>query len=155
MSIRAIDATLSATDLEDVMAALETVRQKLPFLVGLTPTERRQLAKIGRKSQTFVVKALDMAATHTELMPRCLNVEEARRDVELFEALNPVLQTLNQLRELVEDTQMVVGSEAYAAARLAYSSAKTSGKGMGLDGVVDDLSLQFSRKTRKVQAVAE
>ncbi|MBW4523318.1 MAG: hypothetical protein KME16_27075 [Scytolyngbya sp. HA4215-MV1] len=32
---------------------------------------------------------------------------------------------LSRLPELVEDTQMMVGSEAYAAARLAYSSAKT------------------------------
>ena len=125
----------------------------MPFLVGLTPDDRRKLPKLGRKSQTFVVQALDMAANHSELMPRCLNVEEARRDVQLFEALNPILQNLSRLRELVEDTQMVAGSEAYAAARLAYNSAKTSGKNMGLDEVVSDLSRQFSRKSRKAPMV--
>ena len=154
MTIRPIDSTLSAAEVEDVLATLDTIRQKLSFLVGLTPTERRQLAKLGRKSQTFVVKALDVASQHSSLMPRCLNVEEARRDLDLFEALNPVLQSLNQLRELVEDTQMVAGSEAYASARVAYSSLKTVGKSMGLDEVVEDLSQQF-RKTRKAQLPAE
>ena len=154
MTIRPIDVTLSTAEVEDVLATLDTVRQKLSFLVGLTPTERRQLAKLGRKSQTFVVKALDVASQHSSLMPRCLNVEEARRDLDLFEALNPVLQSLNQLRELVEDTQMVAGSEAYASARVAYSSLKTVGKSMGLDEVVEDLSQQF-RKTRKAQLPAE
>jgi hypothetical protein len=150
MNMPAIDAVISTTDMKEIMAAFEIVEEKLPFLIGLTPMERRQLTKIGRKSQTFVIQALDMAEQHSELMPRCLDVEEARRDMELFEALNPLLQKLSRLRELVEDTQMVVGSEAYAAARLAYSSAKTSGKGMGLDEVVSDLSQQF-RKTRKAQ----
>ncbi len=151
MTIRPIDAILSEQDIEEVMAALDTVRQKLPFLVGLTPEDRRKLPKLGRKSQTFVMQALDMAENHSELMPRFLDVKEARRDVQLFEALNPVLQSLSRLRELVEDTQMVAGSEAYAAARLAYNSAKTSGKNMGLDEVVNDLSRQFSRKPRKAQ----
>ena len=112
MTIRTIDTTLSTAEVEAVLAALDAIRQQLSFLVGLTPTERRQLAKLGRKSQTFVVKALDVATQHSSLMPRCLDVEEARRDLDLFEALNPILQSLNQLRELVEDTQMVAGSEA-------------------------------------------
>jgi hypothetical protein len=150
MTIRTLDVTLSLSDVEEVLMALETIRQKLPFLTGLTPAERRQLAKLGLKSQTFVVKALDAATQYSNLMPRCLNIEEARRDLALFEALNPVLQSLSQLRELVEDTQMVAGSEAYAAARVAYSSIKTVGKSMGLDEVKDDLAQQF-RKTRRVQ----
>lgn len=154
MTIRTIDATLSSTDVEEVLTALETVRQKLSFLGGLTPTERRQLAKLGLKSQTFVIKALDAATQYSNLMPRCLNIEEARRDLALFEALNPILQSLSQLRELVEDTQMVAGSEAYAAARVAYSSIKTVGKSVGLDEVKDDLAQRF-RKTRKVQPQTE
>jgi hypothetical protein len=154
MTIRTIDITLSTAEVEEVLAALETIRQKLSFLVGLTPTERRQIAKLGRKSQTFVVKALDVAAQHSSLMPRCLDVDEARRDLALFEALNPVLQSLNQLRELVEDTQMVAGSEAYASARVAYSSLKTVGKSMGLDEVLEDVS-QLFRNTRKAPLLTD
>jgi hypothetical protein len=149
MMNQTIDATVTRQNMEDIVAALKTIREQLP-LVGLSVQERRQITKMGRKAQTFTVRALDMATQHNDIMPRHLNIAEARRDLALFEALNPILQAVNHLRELLEDTQMVAGSEAYAAARLAYNSAKVSGKNLGLDEVIDDLSQQF-RRTRKTQ----
>jgi len=153
MTSNLITATLSAAEIEDILVSLEAIRQKLSFLVGMTPVQRRRLAKMGSKSQTFVVKALDAATQYASLMPACLDIEEARRDLALFEALHPVLQSINQLKELVEDTQLLAGSEAYAAARVAYSSIKTVGKSQGLDEVVSDLGRQFQR-TRKAQPSA-
>jgi hypothetical protein len=69
-------------------------------------------------------------------------------DLDLFDALNPVLQAVSELHELVEDTQTIVGSEAYAADRLAYQSAKTTGKNMGLEDVVSGVSLRFRKRRR-------
>lgn len=127
------------------MDALQTIRTKLSFLVGLSPYDRRHLAKIGRKSQTFTVQALDMAAQHPEFMPGGLDLDAAQRDLDLFTALTPVVQNLQELHQLVEDTQMVAGSEAYAAARTAYKAAKTFGDGAGLDKVLDHISLRFQQ----------
>lgn len=79
-----VSATLSADDLEAIMTAIATIRRRLPFLAGLTPNERQQIVKIGRKSQTFVSQALDVAESHIDLMPRCLDAAEARRDLALF-----------------------------------------------------------------------
>ncbi|MBE9112268.1 hypothetical protein IQ273_22980 [Nodosilinea sp. LEGE 07298] len=112
------------------------------------------MTKMGLKSQTFTTRALDMAAQHIDMMPRHLDVEEACRDLALFEALNPILQAVNHFKELLEDTQMLAGSEAYAAARLAYNSAKVTGKNRGLDDVMEDLSQQF-RKSRRQSAIAQ
>lgn len=77
-----------------------------------------------------------------------------RQDVELFEALYPILLSLTQLQELVDDTVMEVGSEAYAAGLVVYNYAKASGKGAGLDNVVDDMGRRFARKSRSVQPQA-
>jgi hypothetical protein len=150
MPTPSIDVTLSQQKIDNVLAAFKTIREELDFLIGLSNEERRQIPKMGRKSQTFTVRALDMATQHSDVMPRHLNIEEARRDVALFEALNPILQSVNHLRELIEDTQMLAGSEAYAAARLAYNAAKVSGKNLGLDDILEDLSQQF-RRTKKTQ----
>jgi len=149
MTTNLITATLSPDEVAEILESLEAIRQKLSFLVGLSPIERRRIAKMGHKSQTFVVKALDAATQYTDLMPACLDIEEARRDLALFEALHPVLQSINQLKELVEDTQTIAGSEAYAAARVAYSSIKTVGRSRGLDEVVSDLARQFQRTRRE------
>lgn len=150
MDIQTIDATITQQQVDNIVATVTSIRDELDFLIGLSPQKRREVAKMGRKAQTFVVRALDMAEQHHQVMPRNLNIEEARRDLALFEALNPILQAVTQLRELIEDTQMVAGSEAYAAARLAYNSAKVSGKNLGIDDVLEDLSQQF-RRTRKAQ----
>lgn len=154
MTIRSIDATLTQQEIDTIITALKTIREQMPFLIGLSVQERRQIPKMGRKAQTFAVRALDMAVQHNEVMPRHLNIEEARRDIALFEALSPILQAVNHLRELLGDTQMLAGSEAYAAARLAYNSAKLSGKNLGLDEVMEDLAQQF-RHARKVQIPTE
>jgi hypothetical protein len=148
MSLEKIDVVFTQSDVDEVMNALMVVHKKMPFLKGLTVVQRRQISKIGRKSQTFVLQALAIAKNHPELMPGCFKLDEAHRDLDLFEALNPVLQAIGELHELVEDTQIIVGSEAYAAARLAYQSAKTTGKNMGLEDVVSDVSLRFRKRRR-------
>lgn len=74
-----------------------------------------------------------------------------RQDVELFQALHPILLSLTQLQELVDDTYLAVGSEAYAAGLVVYNYAKNSGLGAGLDAVVDEMGRRFARKSRGTQ----
>lgn len=151
MSDNRISATLSQADRDAVMKAIATIREKLPFLVDLTAEERRALPKMGDKSRAFVSKALEVATQNQDFLPRSFDLEEMRRDVEMFEALYPLLLALNQLQELMDDTYVAVGSEAYAAALLVYNYAKASGKGAGLDAVVDEMGRRFARKSRSVQ----
>src|ERR1043165_4954711 len=108
-----VNATLSAADQQAVMAAINTIREKLPFLIDLTTDERRTLPKMGDKSRTFVGQALTLATQNSDFLPRSFDVEEMRKDVELASALQPIMAALTQLQELVEDTYTEVGSEAY------------------------------------------
>lgn len=151
MSDNRISASLSQADRDAVMKAISTIREKLPFLIDLTTEERRSLPKMGDKSRAFVSKALEVATQNQDFLPRSFDLEEMRRDVEMFEALYPLLLSLNQLQELMDDTYVAVGSEAYAAALLVYNYAKASGKGAGLDAVVDEMGRRFARKSRSVQ----
>jgi len=53
-----------------------------------------------------------------------------RKDVQLLNAPYPMLQAINQLQQLMDETVTVVGSEVYAAALVASSRyAKDSGQG--------------------------
>jgi hypothetical protein len=152
MDMNRISASLPAADQEVVMLAIATIREKLSFLLGLTPEERRGLCRMGDKSRAFVDKALELATQNAELMPRCLDIDEMRRDLELVEALYPVLLSIAQLQELIEDPYLLAGSEAYAAARMAYNSARANGRGMGLNTTVDQMGRRFERKSRKRQS---
>ncbi|BCL36864.1 hypothetical protein [Nostoc sp. MS1] len=149
-----VSAKLTPADREAVMQAINTIKEKLPFLVDLTTEERKSLPKLGDKSRAFVSKALEIATQNPDFLPRSFDLDEMRRDIELFEALYPILLSLTQLQELVDDTSVAVGSEAYAAGLMVYNYAKASGKGAGLDSMVDDLGRRFARKSKKVQPQA-
>ena len=150
MTDNRVSATLSNGDLKAVLAAINTIREKLPFLIDLSPSERQSLPKMGDKSRAFVTKALEVATQNPDFLPRSFDIEEMKKDVELYEALYPIWQTLTQLCELVDDTQVVVGSEAYVAALLVYNYGKNNPLVAGLDEVMDDLGKRFARRSRQV-----
>ena len=151
MSTTPISATLAQTERDAVLQAISTIKEKLPFLVDLSSDDRKTLPKMGDKSRAFVSKALEVAAQNPEFLPRSFDLDEMRKDVQLFEALYPVLLSLTQLQELVDDTSLAVGSEAYAAALQVYSYAKASGQGAGLDTVVAEMRKRFTRKPVKLE----
>lgn len=146
-----ISASLNPTDREAVMEAVATIKAKLPFLIDLSAEERKALPKMGDKSRAFVGKALEVATQNPDFLPRAFDLEELRKDVQLFEQLYPLLLSLTQLQELVDDTCLAVGSEAYAAALQVYGYAKASGNVGGMDAVVSEMGQRFARKPRKVK----
>jgi hypothetical protein len=148
MADNRISASLSTADRQAVLDAINTIRQKLPFLVDLSPEERHTLPKMGDASQAFVAQAIQVAEQNADILPRSFDVEEMRKDVDLLNALSPVRNALAQLSELVEDSYMATGSEAYTAALLVYQYARSAGKGAALDGALDALGQRFARKSR-------
>lgn len=147
-----VSVSLSQADRQTVLDAINTIRQKLPFLIDLTPEERRTLLRMGDKSRGFVTQALTVAEQNEDILPRSFDVAEMRKDVELLDALASIMASLSQLTELVEDTYMAVGSESYASALLVYQFARAAGKGPALDGALDALGQRFARKSRTAVA---
>lgn len=148
MTDNRVSASLSDADRRAVLAAVQTIREKLPFLVDLTPDERHRLPKMGDKSRAFVEQALTIATQNPDVLPRSFDVEEMRKDVELMDALRPFAAALAQLYELVDDTLLEVSSEAYAAALAVYQYARAAGKGSALDDLLEGMAQRFARKSR-------
>lgn len=152
MSTDRINTSLSDTDRDAVLAAIALITSKLPFLDDLTPTERRDLPKLGDKSAGFVHHADVLARQDDSFLPRNFDLPEFQSDAALFAALAPIRAALMQLTEKVDDTTMLVGSEAYVAALIVYQNAQLNGRGEGFDTLLDELSRRFARKTRKPDA---
>jgi hypothetical protein len=143
-----VSAAISEADQQAVLAAIETIRQKLPFLIDLSPEQRRSLPKMGDKSRAFVGKALAIAQHNSNFLPRSFSVEEMERDVKLTESLQPILVSLTRLFEQLDDTFMEVGSEAYAAALVVYQYGRNSSDGELLETLLDDMGQRFARKSK-------
>jgi hypothetical protein len=147
MTENRISGRLTGDDLNAVLTAIQTIKSRMPFLQSVGSEELKRLPKIGDKGLAFVKKALELAAQSDDFLPRSFDVQEMKNDVDLYEALLPIRIALAQLTEMVDETAALVGSEAYAAGLVVYNSAKMSGKGAGLEGVLDELGKRFARKS--------
>ena len=154
MNMNRVSATITKADEEAVIAAIDTIGQKLPFLIDLTTTERVAITKLSDKSQAFVRKALEVAAQNQGMLPVSFSLEEMRKDAELFERLSTIRIALDKLTNKVDDTTMQTGAEAYAAARAVYAATKTPYATPALRTAADELSRNFRGKRRAAAAAA-
>ncbi len=148
MQINRISAELSEQDQKDIIAAIAEIKEKMPFLISLTGEEIRDLVKMGDKGRSFTAKAVEIVAHNPDIMPRGFDIDEFRRDMELFQSLEPIRAQLTQLLQLVESTQTLVGSDAYMGALVVYQQVKHNPLGVALDDAADHLSRRFVRKAK-------
>lgn len=139
--------------MKNIQAGLDMIHSNLPNLITLTPEQRRTLPKMGDKTQAFVSKSIDYARQNPDVLPKYLDINEYTKDVEAYNRLFQIAAPTQKLVEEVDDTMLLVGSEAYTASLAFYSALKTAiaAGEVGLKGVYDDLSARFpGRPTTKL-----
>jgi len=143
-----ISATLSPEQIQKLLSDLAAIQNSMPFLRDLTPEERHSLPKLGRKSLDFAERSLELGILHANALPRGLDLEEMRRDLELRKALIPITQAVDALSGLLHNAQLVSGSDAYASALVIYQALQLEGRTAGLEEALDELARRFSQKSR-------
>ncbi|WP_235567565.1 hypothetical protein [Lysobacter sp. Root76] len=118
-------------------------------LVALTPDQRRQLTKMGDKSEAFCRQAVHVLSENPGIMPRNFEVANLHRDLTALDALRPRAQRLMRLSERMQDSEMALGSDLMTNALEGYAFLKIAGKGEGLDGPRQMLSARFNRSPSK------
>ncbi|BAY90718.1 MULTISPECIES: hypothetical protein [unclassified Tolypothrix] len=150
-----ITGSLSPQDIQEIKASLQTIQQKLPFLVTLSNEERRRLLKMGDKSLAFVNNSVTAAQSNRDILPASFDVEELVRDYQLATALTELLTSIRQLNEQVDDTLLAVGSEAMTSSLTVYDYVKTAAKKTpGLKTVAEQLGERFKAIKSKSAKVA-
>jgi len=150
MPYQNLDAQLSEAEVQAVKAAFDTIREKLPLLVSLTPAERRSLFKAGPDSLSFVQNSLQAAQNNPGVLPGNFDQQGFGRDVALCAALTDVGTQAAQLAAQIEDTRLAVGSEAMRQATEAYTYFKTAAKNTpGMRPVVEQLAERFKKSKAK------
>ena len=143
MTQNLIDLNLSAESLAAIDAALSTLETELAPLLGLDPDLRRGLTKMGAKSEAFCRQAVAAFSEHAQVLSRNFDVAAYRGDLAALDALRPRRQRLERLRELLEHTEMALGSDLMTASLEGYAVLKVSGKSAGLDNLRQALSARF------------
>ncbi|MDR3246260.1 MAG: hypothetical protein LBT50_07490 [Prevotellaceae bacterium] len=95
-----------------------------PYVLPLTPEERRVLPKMGDKTLSFVEKSFDFATSNPALTPPYVDMAAFAIDKSDATGLRALLNSAHQLVEYIDDTEMVAGSEAYQSALSFYNAVK-------------------------------
>ena len=150
MNYQNIFAEVSTADLQVIKDALATIRQKLPFLVNLTKTERQQLYKTGESRLSFVQNAKAVAQNNPGILPAIFDVGQFASDVNLFAVLTELTTLFKQLVSQSDDTRLAVGAASLAGASQVYKYVQIGVKTTpGLKPLADQLGKAFKRSSQK------
>jgi hypothetical protein len=127
MEIR-IDVVLTPENKEAIFQAIKDCKEGIPYLVKLTDEDHRSLHKMDEGCRPFVQKCLELASKNEALDPGSDLLKGAANDVNLYLFLAKVENQLRQLLEMVADTKLLAGSEAYDIARVIFMKAKMNVK---------------------------
>ncbi|HUM53512.1 MAG TPA: hypothetical protein PK431_16960, partial [Chitinophagales bacterium] len=141
-----LSIVLTQTQIDAVKAAIATIQTNLPMLLGLTLDERKTIPKVDVNNKIFVEDAITAMDNNPSFLPAYFNVAELKKDLTLYQQLDPLLVEINKLAEKIDDTQMLAGSEAYVTALAAYRNFEAAAKAgiQGADTVYELLKARFS-----------
>jgi len=135
---------------EEVMAIQQGVNQlkdTLNFLQNLTPNERKSLPKINSANKIFAEDSIHILDGKPKWIPEALDATEAKKDLKLFEQLDPIILELESLLRQMKDTQMIAGSRVYRVALSVYNLADAARK-MPMEGAQSAHELLKARFTQ-------
>ena len=147
-----ISVSIPDADLQACRDALGILHDKLlPHLVDISPEDRRPLPKMGAKTVDFVTRTLEHMRANPQFKPVFVDLDEFARDLGGVAVLRSLQQPLRQLADLVDDSVVLSGSEAYGAALACYQSAKAAAKlgQPGAAGIAEDLASRFVGRNAK------
>jgi len=144
-----ISMTLTPSDLQEMDGALETLRRLFAPMVSLEAHQRRELTKMGGKSELFCRQTLAVLAANPQIVPPNLGLAEAQADLAALDALRPRLLQLQQLTERAGDSALALGSDLMSVALEGYGLLKVSGRSESLKSARQALSARFVRGGRE------
>lgn len=152
MNSNRISQTVDPADILTVKGHFTAIRSKLGFLTGLTTEERQSLPKINVNNKTFVEDCINQMNNNPDFLPTYLNTVEMQKDMVLFNQLDEIRNIAAQVTELLEDTLMLAGSEAFVSALVGYrlfGGAAAAGV-PGADAIYDQLKERFANQAAEV-----
>lgn len=129
--------------INELAAALE------PMLVSVTRSDKKMMVKMGEASEVFCRQALDVMQENLQLMPRGLDIEEMRRDLNAHDALNARIVRMTRLLEQARNAEIALGSDVMVSALEGYAVLKAVGKGEGVQALTRQLGRRFVNPPRE------
>lgn len=122
-----------------------------PKCISLTPEERQDYGRIGEKTENFSRKVVQYMIEQPEFTPNFIDGEETKADFDAREILKSLLKQLTTLRNMADDTALLLGFDLYQS-ELGYYQNLSMLNGRGVNGakaIYEDLKARFPSSTRR------
>jgi hypothetical protein len=150
MTQNLIHLTISPQYLADhVDKALDTLDAFTLGLISLSPEERKSMTKMGNKSEAFCRLSVEVFKQNEKILPKTFSMEEYLLDLASLDLLRARLVRLDRIMQMMQDTEMALGSDLMVNSLEGYSYLKIAGKSMGLDHLREQMSVRFSRSKKR------
>ena len=140
MSQNLISLTIDSSRLTAIDAAVSALEKELVDFVELSVAQRRELVKLGPRTEVFCRATIDVMERNPGALPADFDLDAIRKDRVAIDQVRPLLSRLRMLVSRVQDTEMALGSDLYKAALDGYRFAKATGSG----AMLDELKVQAS-----------
>ena len=140
MSQNLISLTIDSSRFAAIDAAVTALEKELVDFVELSVEQRRELLKLGPRTELFCRATIDVMERNPGAFPADFDLDAIRQDRVAIDQVRPLLSRLRMLVSRVQDTEMALGSDLYKAALDGYRFAKATGAG----AMLDELKLQAS-----------
>ena len=140
-----VSAVLGDAEIAELRTHIAALRARLPFLVNLSPQDRKELPKLGDKTVGFDEKCRSYMSSHPEFIPPFISVDEVEKDRELRSRFLAFMPEFMMLAEHMDDTLTVLGSEILMADLAYYQNVREAAR-RGLPGaqqIYDDMRVRF------------
>ena len=142
---------------------IQIARQKLdeiinllgPYLLTLTPGERQALVKIGDESFKFLRSSHELAVDYPDLFPAFMQAAVFKEEFSTVNELWGFISKINNLRDDINDTEMLAGNNALEFAIAFYHTVKIAARRdiPGARIIFEELKPKFSIKKKTRQKV--
>jgi hypothetical protein len=146
-----ISAVVSAEAKQQILTKIDEIFQLLPFLVNLTPDDKRGMATIGTERLGMDVAYSAQMFAHPELVPSYVDMAELGKDRALFLVLAELSGRVKELLESLTDTSHVTGSDLYMAYMTFYANVQQAERRNvpGATAILQDLQRFIPRGRRR------
>ena len=150
MSQNLISLTIDSSRFAAIDAAVTALEKELVDFVELSVAQRRELLKLGPRTEVFCRATIDVMERNPGALPADFDLDAIREDRVAIDQVRPLLSRLRMLVSRVQDTEMALGSDLYKAALEGYRFARASGAGALLDELKAQANPRFkSNRKRK------
>jgi len=147
-----VSGAISPELVKEIVDSVARWRNAMPFLVALSPEERKEAVHPGEQGLKASVTMAETATAHSDHFPASIaDPAELKRDAQLATDIAALVAPLASLVQALQDTEIAARSDAYRSGLKLYGVAKLLLSHVpGLEDAIAPLRERLDRVVRRV-----